>query len=602
MSRASSASGSNPWGIVLVVFALGTVEAGLAAQELKVGGAGRSWSETALVFSKVEEVEGTLAPLEADPTENLLPRVRELGGSATTSVTVIGLWGTGDILPGLADGDRTTGWRVFTNTNGAELTVDMGAVFILNRLLFRRGVLNSDDRSLRGYELYVNDGDSLRSFVGTEPVFNLVARDAAHGTPELDVSFPPQSVRFLKLRSTGERAFQMGDMEVFGSGVTPSARYVSTVIPLEGPATFGPVRVGARIDPDAQVLFSTKTGFEPDDSLYYKQTGRLRELEEVTRAQFDRNLDPSNAGSVVENTRDWSAWSPPYAQLEAPMDSPDNRQYVQFEFRLISNGLLDKAVIDSVCVAYTVPSLADSVVGEISPATAEIGETNPLTLHLRSVIGNAHRGFDTVLINTPFAVSAATVEVDGQSVESEAQWTGDQLRVSFPDDRIDRSGAEVAVRFESLVTVAGTEFGSEVADSRSDAFPQRVVAGDASGVAASNGLVVAGHIEDRLFADIDVSSGVVTPNGDGSNDEVTLSYVLLKAIRPIGVSVTIHDLAGAPIRRLYDRRDPSGRYSIDWDGRDDGARLVTPGLYLLRLVAATDGGDAAVVRAVAVAY
>ena len=176
---------------------------------------------------------------------------------------VIGQYGGNEILAQLSDGDRSTGWRVFTNPNGAELTIDMGAVFTLSRLLFRRGVLSSDERSLRGYEIFVNDGDSLRSFVGTEPVFNLIARDPAHGEPELDISFPPQPVRFLKLRSTGVRSFQMGDLELFGSGVTPFAHFVSSVIALEAPATFGPVSVGARIDSNAQVLFSTKNGVRP---------------------------------------------------------------------------------------------------------------------------------------------------------------------------------------------------------------------------------------------------------------------------------------------------------------------------------------------------
>ena len=597
-------SGSSLWGLVIVAaFALGIVDKGVAVQELKVGGVGRSWSDMALFLSAAKEVDGSLVPLEADPTENLLPRVSELGGTAVSSVPVVGQATSREILKWLVDGDHATGWRVFANTNGAELTVDMGAVFILNRLLFQRGVLSADDRSLRGYELFVNDGDSLRSFVGTEPVYTLVASDATHGEPELDISFPPQPVRFLKMRSTGVRAFQMGDMEVFGAGVTPFARYVSTVVELETPATFGPVTVGARIDPKAQVLFSTKTGVVLDDSLYFRQTGRMRELEEVPRSEFDRNFDPTNAGSIIENTRDWSAWSPPYAQLEGPMESPDNRQYVQFELRLVSNGLLDKAVIDSVTFAYTVPSLADSVVGEIDPGTAVLGEINSFTLHLRSVIGrDPRRGFDTVLITTPFEVSSATVDVDGQRVESDPRWTGDRLSVSFPNDRIDRTDAEVAIHFESLITVSGTEFGTEVADSRSDAFPQRVVAGDASEDATSNGLAVAGRIEDRLFADISVSSTVITPNGDGRNDDVTLSYVLLKAIRPIAVRVIIHDLAAVPIRHLYDRRDDTGRYSINWDGLDEGGRPVTPGLYLFRLVAETDAGDATAVRAIAVAY
>ena len=63
---------------------------------------------------------------------------------------------------------------------------------------------------MRGYEFYVNDGDPL-NFVADTPVYSLIAQNRSHGLPELDPSFQPTQVRYFKLRSTGERAFQMGD-------------------------------------------------------------------------------------------------------------------------------------------------------------------------------------------------------------------------------------------------------------------------------------------------------------------------------------------------------------------------------------------------------
>ena len=102
------------------------------------------------------------------------------------------------IINELIDGDYKTGWRVYTNPNGAELKVDMGAIFVLHRIRLLRGVLNDDERSLRGYEFYVNDGDSL-NFIGGNPVYALIAQDRSHGLPELDLSFPPTQVRFFRL-------------------------------------------------------------------------------------------------------------------------------------------------------------------------------------------------------------------------------------------------------------------------------------------------------------------------------------------------------------------------------------------------------------------
>ena len=152
----------------------------------------------------------------------------------------------------------------------------------------------------------------------------------------------------------------MGDLEVFGIGVTPFAHYISRVIDLGAKANFGPIHVYTRSDSLAKVLFSTKTGTTSDDSLYFRQTGIPGEYEEVPRNQFDRTLDPAYAGIVRANDRDWSSWSPPYAHLSSsPLNSPDNRRYVQFEFKLLSGSLLDKALVDSVIFNYSVPAIAD---------------------------------------------------------------------------------------------------------------------------------------------------------------------------------------------------------------------------------------------------
>lgn len=589
--------------LALACLAMGFSTPAAAAERLKIGGDGLEWEGNSLVFNALEVTdEGGLSPLEADPEENILPRIKELGGSATTSVRTAAAR-SNQILNELIDGSHTTGWRVYTNPNGAELEVDMGAIFVLQRIRLLRGVLNDDERSLRGYEFYVNDGDSL-NFVGGNPVYSLIAQDRSHGLPELDLSFPPTQVRFFRLRSTGERGFQMGDLEVFGVGVTPFAQYISQVIDLGEAANLGPVDVYSRLYGAAQARFSTKTGFVATDSLYFRQTGIPGELEEVALANFDRTLDPSYAGVILENDRDWSAWSPPYADLvRAPIHSPDNRRYLQFQFKLLSNSLLDKAVIDSVVFNYTVPALADSVVAEISPTTATLGQENEFTYHLRSVVSSGHRGFDTAIIHTPFAARATGVRVDGVEIDNfTSEFDSGRLQVSFPDARITRSGQAVAVRFVCLVTVSGTEFRGEVADSQSDAFPQRVAFGDAVEEAGDNTLVVSARIDDELFTGVVFSSAVITPNGDQINDQITLDYILLKATHAVEVEVVAYDLSGRPVHRLYRASDRSGPNQVRWDGRDDAGSVVPPGMYLLRLEAATDAGIATQMRSIAVVY
>ena len=590
---------------ILATLLIGFSSSGQAqVQRLKIGGNdGLEWQNNSLIFNALEVTdENGLSPLEADPEANLLPRIKELGGTATTSVRTAAAR-SNQILKELIDEQYSTGWRVYTNTNGAELEVDMGAVFVLQRIYLHRGVLNDDERSLRGYEFYVNDGDSL-NFIGDKPVYSLIAQDRSHGLPELDLSFSPTQVRYFKLRSTGERGFQMGDLEVFGVGVTPFAQYISRVIDLGDAANMGPVNVYTSINGEAKTQFSTKTGYVANDSLYFSQTGIPGEFEEVSLDDFDRTLDPSYAGIIRENTRDWSTWSPPYAQLEdAEINAPDNRRYFQFQFKLLSGSLLDKAVVDSVVISYTTPAIADSVIAEISPTTAILGQENDFTYHLRSVTANDKRGFDTVIIRTPFAARATGLSIDGIEI-NDFTWQGEdgRLQVAFPNNRITRSGQAIDVRFTSLMTISGTEFRGEVADSQSDAFPQRIIFGNANDDAIDNTLVVSARIDNKLFTGVDFSSDLITPNGDGINDQIALEYILLKATDPVGVQVIIYDLSGREVRRLYDARDSSGPNQVAWDGRDDNNTTVRPGLYLIRLEANTDAGDATQMRSVAVVY
>lgn len=62
------------------------------------------------------------------------------------------------------------------------------------------------------------------------------------------------------------------------------------------------------------------------------------------------------------------------------------------------------------------------------------------------------------------------------------------------------------------------------------------------------------------------------------------------------------------MRRLAQARPFStGPYEIEWDGRDDGGRVVPPGLYVVQLSVDTDieGAqvqDAHVLRTISVAY
>jgi flagellar hook assembly protein FlgD len=122
----------------------------------------------------------------------------------------------------------------------------------------------------------------------------------------------------------------------------------------------------------------------------------------------------------------------------------------------------------------------------------------------------------------------------------------------------------------------------------------------------SNQLVVVSELEGLpLLAPLQIESPVLTPNGDGINDEirVLITVFQLQGQRPLGVH--IHDLTGRSLRELsFTPPALSGEHHLTWDGRDDTGELVVPGMYVLRVAVPTDANASgtSAVRTLSVVY
>jgi photosystem II stability/assembly factor-like uncharacterized protein len=57
----------------------------------------------------------------------------------------------------------------------------------------------------------------------------------------------------------------------------------------------------------------------------------------------------------------------------------------------------------------------------------------------------------------------------------------------------------------------------------------------------------------------------------------------LELLREASVEATVHDARGRRLRRLFSGRLPAGAHRLSWDGRDDGGRRVSAGVYWLRV-------------------
>ncbi|MCC7265381.1 MAG: gliding motility-associated C-terminal domain-containing protein, partial [Candidatus Latescibacteria bacterium] len=132
---------------------------------------------------------------------------------------------------------------------------------------------------------------------------------------------------------------------------------------------------------------------------------------------------------------------------------------------------------------------------------------------------------------------------------------------------------------------------------------QGVRAGDAAEQLDGNTLAVAtSSLSDQVLGNLGLGSGVLTPNGDGANEQLQISYDLLKLTSPLPVVVQVWDLAGRRVAQVYEGMDLAGRHLRVWDGRDEGGQLVHPGLYICQVEVETTAGRQTRSRLLTVAY
>jgi flagellar hook assembly protein FlgD len=94
---------------------------------------------------------------------------------------------------------------------------------------------------------------------------------------------------------------------------------------------------------------------------------------------------------------------------------------------------------------------------------------------------------------------------------------------------------------------------------------------------------------------------VLTPNGDGINDEITILVDVINILAPRSLRLRLYDLAGRQV--IEKKRDvQASPQQLSWDGRDAGGQRVPPGLYLLELHIDGDAGEQQLRRVVSVVY
>ena len=408
----------------------------------------------------------------------------------------------------------------------------------------------------------------------------------------------PCKTRFLRLQffpSWIGVPVHLVELGVYGQGYAPDITFESPLIQL-GMKGLSSIHWEGEAPPDTRLEMRTRTGNTvKEEKHYYDRNKRELTLREWSRLP---NLlkEPEEIRYVPGD--DWSGWSRPYNCPGDVVASPSPRKYLQVQVKLLSDDPSQHASIHSLSIGYFTP-LVQQVVGEIHPfRISRPGVAQLFSLFLRFDAFPSNLGFDEVLIRCPYKADMKLAKISVGRDEDFLRGTqellplgdlsvvtrSDSLWIQFPERMRPVQKNVMEIRFEATLFLTGVPFDVFLLNAEMSDSPQRVDAGDATRLVESQTMRVMVPVDRKVIGDVSVSPNPFTPNGDGINDQASIQFSIFNADVSRAVNIQVFDLGGDVVRGLSDRRgDISGRHTISWDGREDSGRMVSPGIYLVRI-------------------
>ena len=583
--------------------------------------------------SRNQESGFALNEIEIDAFgDNIALDLIDKGGAVDAEADIVTVAGTPSVM---FDGDLVSFWRVSPLAKGSsggsetfgDYRIDLGAVYWIDSIWILGDPVGIPFRlrnlyaNFLSYRILHSDGSLAPDGTLAWQELVSVPSDPRNllGTRNFQHRFSPVAARYLRLyypTSAGGNIIGGGDwgdsgltrllyglgligeFQIFGEGHPARVILRSPVIDLGEEWNITSVEWRAAVSSGAGLLLRSRSGDEvEEETRYFDKNGK-----EVTQRRWEKLIE-SFRGPVETTLRPgagWSPWSEPYRTSGSLFRSPSPRRYFQLEAELLSDIPEAGVILDELTVHFSRP-LARRAVGEIQPGQVEPGVETEFSYFLRPDLGFGSQGFERIVLEASVPLRFRQVLVDESPVNAEFEPNPDGFRLTFPA-RLD-DAALVEIHFAATVFQNGTRFRAFLEQgSGPERIRQQVDPGDAIREMAGATDVVVLPVDDELLSRLDLGSRIFTPNGDGLNDALKISFDVLKLLESRPLEAWIFDLQGRVVRRLSSDSGLAGHYELRWDGRDDHGALVSPGLYLFRLRVDGDSSTRTLTRTLGVSY
>ena len=512
----------------------------------------------------------------------------------------------------ITSGRGDQGWE----TAGTWFYVDLGAVFFIDELFiyvirdFEGTSGNHRGSAGPGHRILYSDG--TRSIGTSLPVpisldYNELLTHVAPNADDLfriRYKFRPRKMRYLfwhGLTDVGWLESKWGEFMLFSPGYPAEVTLTSAFIDLGEIAGDGRAKVIKHLAWDADLPAGTKLMLRSRSGntlapvyTFYNKIG-----EEVTEEKW--NSSPKVLRGAIDTSlvvgEDWDAWSSAYQFSEDAFKSQSPRRYVQLEMILATDDFKSAPTVRSLSIEFD-EALVSQARGRVAPLSARPNEETLFTYTLLPVSGDADSGFDLMRFDLPGQIDLGSVRVAsgaGTALAATASLRRDSLLIALPATIRNDS---ILVSFNARLVRNATLFALDLGASDRPNLWQSVEAAERRA-----NIVMLPELtgSTRLIDDLQFSSPVLTPNGDGVNDQIRIDFVAFKTDN-IEPQIRIYDLAGRLVSRLTPDSYDGARYLFTWSGTGAGAAVVQPGIYLYRIDLGADSGNDSVLHTLSVAY